>query len=129
MDFSIDGELQELAEQVRGFVGDVVIPAEARDFSEHGLDADLRAELQEQAQRAGLFAPQVKPELGGLGLDMRGLALVLEEPGYSILGPQALNCAAPDEGNMHLLDVVATAERRSGSCTRSRPARCDPASR
>jgi len=38
--------------------------------------------------------------------------VVFEEAGYSLLGPQALNCAAPDEGNMHLLSVVATAEQR-----------------
>lgn len=51
-------------------------------------------------------------ELGGLGLDTRGMAVVFEEAGYSVLGPQALNCAAPDEGNMHLLSVVATPEQR-----------------
>ena len=33
---------------------------------------------------------------------------MLEEAGYSLLGPHALNCAAPDEGNMHLLARVAT---------------------
>jgi acyl-CoA dehydrogenase len=43
---------------------------------------------------------------------MRGAAVVLEEAGYSLLGPQALNCAAPDEGNMHLLDIVGDPEQR-----------------
>ena len=43
---------------------------------------------------------------------MRGQAVIFEEAGYSLLGPQALNCAAPDEGNMHLLSVVATPEQR-----------------
>jgi acyl-CoA dehydrogenase len=43
---------------------------------------------------------------------MRSAAVVLEEAGYSLLGPQGLNCAAPDEGNMHLLDVVATHDWR-----------------
>ena len=32
---------------------------------------------------------------------------MFEEAGYSLLGPLALNCAAPDEGNMHLLEQVA----------------------
>jgi acyl-CoA dehydrogenase len=62
---------------------------------------------------AGLFAPQVSEQLGGLGLDLRGQAVVLEEAGYSLLGPHALNCAAPDEGNMHLLAEVATPEQRA----------------
>ena len=39
---------------------------------------------------------------------MRGQALVFEEAGYSLLGPLALNCSAPDEGNMHLLEAVAS---------------------
>jgi acyl-CoA dehydrogenase len=37
---------------------------------------------------------------------------VFEEAGYSPLGPVALNIFAPDEGNMHLLEVVATPEQK-----------------
>jgi acyl-CoA dehydrogenase len=112
IDFAPPPEVEELRDRVREFVRTVVIPAEPRDTGEHGLDEDLRAELQEAARRAGVFAPQVPVELGGLGLDVRGQAVVFEEAGYSVLGPQALNCAAPDEGNMHLLGVVATPEQR-----------------
>ncbi len=43
---------------------------------------------------------------------MRGRAVVFEEAGYSPFGPHALNCAAPDEGNMHLLAEVATEAQR-----------------
>jgi acyl-CoA dehydrogenase len=39
-------------------------------------------------------------------------AVLLEEAGYSPLGPLAMNCAAPDEGNMHLLAVVGTQEQK-----------------
>jgi acyl-CoA dehydrogenase len=113
IDFQVPDEVEALRERVASFVRDVAIPAEAEDVGAHGLDDGLRARLQEQARAAGIFTPQASPELGGLGLDMRGLAVVLEEAGYSVLGPQALNCAAPDEGNMHLLDVVATAEQRT----------------
>ena len=56
----------------------------------------------------GLFAPHVGTAFGGLGLDVRGQAPVFEEAGYSLLGPLALNCSAPDEGNMHLLEAVAS---------------------
>ena len=49
---------------------------------------------------------------GGLGLSHLGRAVVFEEAGYSLLGPIALNCAAPDEGNMHLMEVVATEEQK-----------------
>lgn len=112
IDFSLDPAVVDLRERVRAFVRDVALPAEERDTGEHGPDDALRAELQAEARRAGVFAPQLGEALGGLGLDMRGTAVVLEEAGYGLLGPQALNCAAPDEGNMHLLDVVATADQR-----------------
>jgi acyl-CoA dehydrogenase len=112
IDFEIPTEVSELRERVREFVETVAIPAEARDTNPHGVDDALRAELQAEAKRAGVFAPQLSEELGGHGLDMRGVAVVLEEVGYGLLGPPALNCAAPDEGNMHLLDVVATPPQR-----------------
>lgn len=112
IDFGLDPQVQELRERVRAFVRDVAIPAEPRDAPGHGLDDALRAELQAAARAAGVFAPQVPVELGGLGLDMRATAVVFEEAGYSVLGPQALNCAAPDEGNMHLLHVVADDAQR-----------------
>lgn len=115
-----------LRDRVRRFVADVVIPAEAHDHSAHGFDDGLRAELQTASKAAGVFAPQLGQELGGLGIDMRGAAVIFEEAGYSLLGPQALNCAAPDEGNMHLLGVVATPgqrERFVSPLVLSRPAR------
>jgi acyl-CoA dehydrogenase len=112
IDFTIDPRVAELRDRVAAFVRDVAIPAEERDRGGHGLDDALRRELQEVARAAGIFAPHVSEELGGLGLDHRAQAVIFEEAGYSMLGPQALNCAAPDEGNMHMLAEIATAEQR-----------------
>jgi acyl-CoA dehydrogenase len=112
IDFEVPAEVAELRERVRGFVDSVAIPAEARDRGEHGPTEELRAELQAAAREAGVFAPQLPRELGGLGLDTRGAAVILEESGRGLLGPPAMNCAAPDEGNMHLLDVVADPDQR-----------------
>ena len=39
--------------------------------------------------------------------------MLLEEAGYSLLGPVALNCAAPDEGNIHLLHMTGTPEQQA----------------
>src|SRR6476646_6984039 len=107
----VGDQVADIAERTRAFVREVCLPAEAR-FTGHDLDAGLRAELQSAARTAGVFAPHVPAEFGGLGLDIRGWSVVFEEAGYSLLGPQALNCAAPDEGNMHLLEVVATDEQK-----------------
>jgi acyl-CoA dehydrogenase len=46
--------------------------------------------------------------MGGLGLSHIAKAVVFEEAGYSNLGPTALNIHAPDEGNIHLMEAVAT---------------------
>lgn len=112
IDFEIPAAVAELRERVREFVREVAIPVEDRDDGVHGPPAGLRTELQDEAKRAGVFAPQLPEELGGHGLDMRGTAIILEESGYGLLGPLAMNCAAPDEGNMHLLGVVADPEQR-----------------
>jgi acyl-CoA dehydrogenase len=59
-----------------------------------------------------VWAPQLPRELGGLGLGTLAMCVVFEEAGWSTLGPIALHCAAPDEGNMHLLHRAANAEQR-----------------
>lgn len=96
-----DDRVQDLCERVRRFVDEVAIPAEspaiARDVA--ALDRSV-ARLRVQARDAGLYAPQLPEQWGGLGLDWRGLARVLEEAGRGFLGPAALNCAAPDQPNM-----------------------------
>ncbi len=105
-------DIPALVARVRAFVADAVIPAEPGALGAHGVDTDVRARLQAQAATEGLLAPTAPQRLGGLGLDLSGQAAVLEAAGYSLLGPHALNCAAPDEGNMHLLSLVATEEQQ-----------------
>ncbi len=100
-------DLVRLQSDVRAFVAETVLPAEG-DLGLGAPTTELRRSLQASAAKAGLLAPQVSAEYGGHGLDMLEQSVILEEAGYSLLGPLALNCAAPDEGNMHLLSVVAT---------------------
>jgi acyl-CoA dehydrogenase len=111
-DFSIDPRVSDWRDRIRRFVDDVVIPREQEAF-EHGLNDELRRELQEAAKVAGVWAPQASAELGGGGFRFDEVAVLLEEAGTSLLGPLAMNCAAPDEGNIHLLNVVATQEQRT----------------
>jgi acyl-CoA dehydrogenase len=105
-------DLAEIVERTRAFVAEYCIPAESR-FTGHDPGEPLRAELQAAAREAGVFAPTVPRAYGGLGLDIRGWAEVLDEAGYSLLGPLALNCSAPDEGNMRLLEMVASEEQKA----------------
>lgn len=109
IDFSLPSEIAALKARTEAFIQDVVIPLEQDPRQDHhGPHDSLRKALIAEARDAGLLSPHVGKDYGGLGLDKRGMAVVFEAAGYSLLGPQALNCAAPDEGNMHLLEVVAT---------------------
>ena len=113
MDNTVPPEVEELAARTREFIRDVVIPVEQQVAGVmHDAPDDLRRSLQKQARDAGLLAPHVPKEWGGCGLDVRGQSVVFEAAGYSLLGPLALNCSAPDEGNMHLLEVVASEEQK-----------------
>ncbi len=113
MDFSIPGELRELRDRTRAFIRDTIVPLEGDTRqTRHGPSESFRRELNALAETAGLLAPHVSPDLGGLGLSHAGRAIVFEEAGYSLLGPLAMNIAAPDEGNMHLLEAVGTPEQK-----------------
>ncbi len=107
MNFDLDPHLVELRDRVAAFVRDEVIPAESRPFSE-----ELVAELRAKARAAGIFGPQLPREYGGLGLGTVAMCVLFEQAGRSFLGPIALHCSAPDEGNMHLLAHHASAEQR-----------------
>ena len=109
MDFELSSELRALQARVRKFVAEQVIPLELDPRQgAHGPHETLRLELVERARRAGLLTPHASTHMGGLGLTHVEKAVVFEEAGYSPLGPVALNIHAPDEGNIHLMEAVAS---------------------
>ena len=113
IDFELTPELADLQGRIRSFIADKIVPLESDvRRTRHGPTEELRRELVDKAREAGLLAPHVGKQYGGLGLTHVGRAIAFEEAGYSPLGPVALNVFAPDEGNMHLLETVATAEQK-----------------
>ncbi len=113
MDFSLSPELRELQARVRRFIAEEVIPLEGDPRqTQHGPSEELRLELVAKARAAGLLTPHASREMGGLGLSHVEKAIVFEEAGYSPLGPTALNIHAPDEGNIHLMEEVASAGQK-----------------
>ena len=98
-----------LVAQVEAFIAEQVIPLEVEHRGNlHHASEQFRQQLQSGARERGLLAPHVSKEWGGHGLGLVDRAPVFEAAGYSLFGPLALNIAAPDEGNMHLLEEVAT---------------------
>lgn len=114
MDFQLTPEQDELRQRTRRFIADEVTSFETDPrCTPHGPTEDLRQELIARARTAGLLTPHASRELGGLGLSHVDKAIVFEEAGYSPLGPVALNIHAPDEGNIHLMELVATPAQKA----------------
>ena len=113
IDFEVSEKTKKLKEATEKFILDKVIPLEKDPRQDgHGPHDELRTELNNEAKKAGLLSPSVGKEWGGLGLNMRDMSVIFEASGYSLLGPQAMNCSAPDEGNMHMLEVVANIKQK-----------------
>ena len=115
MDFNLPPDIEDLRLRVRKFVNEHVLPLESdpANFSEHENIPDHRlAPVREKAKQAGLWAPQSPKEFGGMGLPMVAWAAIYEEAARSLFGPLAINCMAPDDGNMNLLRLVGTPAQR-----------------
>jgi acyl-CoA dehydrogenase len=115
MEFTIDPFVEELRGRIRSFVDTNLIPLEndpdAYDEGENIAESRLD-ELRARARAEGLWCLQLPGDLGGRGLDKRGMAVCYEEMNRSIFGPVVFNSAAPDDGNMMLLAKVGTAAQK-----------------
>ncbi len=103
----------ELEEKLLGFMRDEVFPAEApyaahrseRGHDDHSVPPVVE-ELKDKAKALGLWNLFLPSESGLTQLEYAPLA---ELSGWSLeLGPEAMNCAAPDTGNMELLHLLGT---------------------
>ena len=116
IDFTLTPELEEIRLRVRAFINDVVKPGEERIGDPDEIDRDeyirILFGMRNQAREAGLWLPHMPEEYGGMGLGHVAMAAVSAEAAKSCFGPFALNCQAPDEGNMHTLLHWATAEQK-----------------
>ena len=109
MDFTLPDNIDDLRRKVRDFVDGELLPLESRaDIYDEfeNIRLDRLDEVRAKAKGAGLWAPQMPKARGGLELPVVGWAAIYEEANRSIFGPAALNCAAPDDGNMTVLNKV-----------------------
>ncbi|ANS78088.1 Butyryl-CoA dehydrogenase [Serinicoccus hydrothermalis] len=103
-------ELADVVARTRDFVREVVVPAEPP--TGEALAPQELSRLRSLAKEAGVWAPVSSADFGGLGLPLPAWSPVLQEAGYSPIGPAVLHCMAPDEGNMHMLSLIATPEQQ-----------------
>ncbi|WP_035805063.1 acyl-CoA dehydrogenase family protein [Kitasatospora mediocidica] len=110
MDFGYDARTEELLARLTAFLDEHVYPAEpvlTAQLADPARDRwsipPVIGDLQREAKRRGLWNLFLPGELGA-GLTNLQYAPLAELTGRSIqLAPAALNCAAPDTGNMELL--------------------------
>ncbi|MEZ5900565.1 MAG: acyl-CoA dehydrogenase family protein [Hyphomicrobiaceae bacterium] len=111
MDFTIPPSLEDYRRRIATFVATEILTLESEpsSYDEHeNIALDVLARLRAKAREQGLWCLQLKPETGGKGVGRVGMAVCYEEMNRSIFGPVVFNSAAPDDGNMMLLEAVGT---------------------
>ncbi|CAA2155033.1 (R)-benzylsuccinyl-CoA dehydrogenase [Methylobacterium brachiatum] len=111
MDFTISRRVEDYRARIAAFVDAQILPVEAdrSAYDAHGnIGLAELARLRALAKAEGLWCLQLQSETGGAGLDKVGMAVCYEAMNRSIFGPVVFNSAAPDDGNMMVLEKVAT---------------------
>jgi acyl-CoA dehydrogenase len=105
LSFNDSEAAEELASRAHDLMEEVVLPKERELAGGMSVSDSTIAELREAAREYGVYAPQIDEEYGGMGYDFRDTLPTFEEAGRSTLGQIAMRVDAPDEGNMHLLEL------------------------
>jgi acyl-CoA dehydrogenase len=109
MDFTLTSEVEDFRKRIRTFVESYVIPLESDPASfdkGENITEDLLRSLRAKARKEGLWALSMPRDRGGQGLNTVGMASCYEEMARSIFGPIIFNAAAPDDGNMFVLNKI-----------------------
>jgi acyl-CoA dehydrogenase len=123
VDFAYDDRTQEWRERLLAFMAEHIFPAEpvfAEQAQAVARSGDpwrrppVIEELKAEARRRGLWNLFLAGHPEGAGLTNLQYAPLAEITGHSpALAPEALNCAAPDTGNMELLAEFGTEQQRA----------------
>lgn len=116
MDFTISPRIEEFRDRIARFVAQDILPLEEDPASydpHENIRPDILEPLRAKARAEGLWCLQLKEETGGQALGLRGMAVCYEEMNRSIFGPVVFNAAAPDDGNMQVLEKVGTQAQKA----------------
>ncbi len=118
MDFALSPRTAELKVELERFMEEHVIPAEKiYDEQTHSNEnfheqPQIMKDLQKIARERGLWNLFMTHGDWGVGLTNLEYAALAEVAGRSILGNEAINCSAPDTGNMEILAMYGTPEQQ-----------------
>jgi len=122
MEFAFDARTEELRGQLRAFLDEQITPAEpvfteqAAKLASEGRGWErppIMDDLKAKARKRGLWNLFLAGHPEGAGLSNLQYAPLAELTGRSFLAPEALNCAAPDTGNMEVLAEFGTDEQKA----------------
>lgn len=118
MVFEMNERTKALTEKLTAFMNDVVYPNEKVYAEQLNLGNSrweippVMEEMKEKAKAAGLWNLFIQSKEHGAGLTNLEYAPLKEIMGRSLIAPEVFNCAAPDTGNMELLEQFGSQEQK-----------------
>lgn len=121
MNLGLSEEMVEIREKIRDFVENKVEPVEAEYYTEVGVDDrwshtarqdEILNELKDAARAMGMWNFFLPKSQGGAGISNLEYAHLAEIMGRSRLASEAMNCSAPDTGNMEVLERYGSEEQK-----------------
>jgi acyl-CoA dehydrogenase len=118
MDFAYSPRVVELQERLWDFMNTQVFPAEERYWEEFSAETiphripGVMEDLKREARSRGLWNLFLPDSRFGAGLSNLEYAPLAEITGHSFIAPEAINCAAPDTGNMEVLALFGTPDQQ-----------------
>jgi acyl-CoA dehydrogenase len=123
---SLDPAVNELRRRTADFINDEILPVESQLYpslsgwfeSDEEREAArrrsilLREEIKAKVNEAGLWAPHLPTEYGGLGLDFLSLAYMYEVLAYALGASSLFGIMAPNSGNASVLVKYGTDEQK-----------------
>ena len=118
MDFEYSHKVKDLQKKLNAFMNDYIYPNEAvyeEQLNQQDRFADvppIMEELKGKAKESGLWNLFLPDSERGAGLSNLEYAPLCEIMGRSSIAPEVFNCAAPDTGNMEVLERYGTQEQK-----------------
>lgn len=118
--FEFSDKAKDCHERIASFINDHVIPAEpvyAQQMVDLGTDRwssypAVMDKLKEQARADGLWNMFLPESQKGFGLNNLEYAPLAEMMGRHGIASEAMNCSAPDTGNMEVLERYGSEEQK-----------------
>jgi acyl-CoA dehydrogenase len=119
---SLDARINEIRSATAEIVNQYILPNENKlwafrrgtetDPAERDESRALRRDVQQRVKKAGLWAPHLPKEYGGMGLDFLAHAYMNEVLAYSIGAASLFGVVAPNSGNQKILVKYGTEEQK-----------------